>query len=720
MGYWVSLHRRRLRRAAAAVLLATAACCCSRRRSCWPGCWCPRSRSPAFAWTRRWRYGPFFLLLVLVGVVMMSVGFPEGTPLRRGANFAYNHVEAVQFLRTTYKAGAARGARLAGLGGAAAAAAASALRRRGRWAAPAAAVAGLAFAAVACWPLVRGRALDDQLLWERVPAAWDDAADDLDARPDRPARRRAARPAVRVLRWGGTVDPILPALTDRPVAVRNAVPYADLRGRRPAVDRRRAGAAAPRRPGPARAAARPAGRRHGGDRRRRRRTRSGATPPAEAAARARRARPLRTRPGARCAPSRTPRARSDAARPLPRVRAWRPPGGAAARARRARRARPRSSTAPPPAWRRWRRSARCPTRRARSTPPTCRAADVRRRRRRRRGRDHGLQPAAGATSCRGWRRTRGAVLGAGGPGARGRRRARPVPGPRHRRPDRRRATTARELRPRAVLARLPAVPRAPAVRGRSTATRARPGWRTARWTPDRHWLEVGVRPSARRPVHRRAARTPTPRVHVSAVEVAGRRFDVRAGWNRLELGLRGARALRVRIAAVEQAPGPTARAGCARCACPGCAVRETLRAAGARRARAGRPRPRRAPAQLRVPAHDRRRPVPARPRPRTASSAMLVRDRGDGETGLARTLAPPAARAWTRRRLGERGRRRRRTTCSTGWRARAAPRRFTGSPRFQGRPGIARLERLRRHAAALDRVLDRGPSPRGSSGGARA
>src|SRR4051812_34458534 len=70
-----------------------------------------------FVWTRRWRYGPFFLLLALAGLLVMSVGFPEGTPLRKAATFTYNHVSAVQFLRTTYKAGPLLALGLAGLGG---------------------------------------------------------------------------------------------------------------------------------------------------------------------------------------------------------------------------------------------------------------------------------------------------------------------------------------------------------------------------------------------------------------------------------------------------------------------------------------------------------------------------------------------------------------------------------------------------------------------------
>src|SRR4051794_22182501 len=84
-----------------------------------------------FAWTRRWRYGPFFLALALVGLVAMSVGFPEGTPLRRAATLTYDHVQALQFLRTTNKAGPLVALAIACLGGAAAAELLRRLRARG-------------------------------------------------------------------------------------------------------------------------------------------------------------------------------------------------------------------------------------------------------------------------------------------------------------------------------------------------------------------------------------------------------------------------------------------------------------------------------------------------------------------------------------------------------------------------------------------------------------
>ena len=177
-----------------------------------------------FAWTRRARYAPFFLALALVGLAVMFVGFPEGAPLRRAATFTYNHVQAVRFLRTTYKAGPLVALGLAGLG----ALGVHALRPGLR---PVAVAAGAALVALACWPLTRGVGLDRQLgLPDGVPAAWSAVARDLDR--TLPAGERAMVLPGQLFAyydWGGTYDPILPALTDRPVAVRSIVPYANLR-----------------------------------------------------------------------------------------------------------------------------------------------------------------------------------------------------------------------------------------------------------------------------------------------------------------------------------------------------------------------------------------------------------------------------------------------------------------------------------------------------------
>ncbi len=186
-----------------------------------------------FARTRRERYGPFFLVLVLAGALVMTVGFPEGTPLRSALNLTYNHVEATHFLRTTYKAGPLVALGLAGLGGLGAAAlwrwvTARRPARRGV-AGVALAGAGLALLVAAAWPLVRGDALDEQLLWKRVPSAWRDTGHDLDRTLPRETRAVVLPGELFAFyRWGGTIDSILPPLTDRPVAVRNIVPFADL------------------------------------------------------------------------------------------------------------------------------------------------------------------------------------------------------------------------------------------------------------------------------------------------------------------------------------------------------------------------------------------------------------------------------------------------------------------------------------------------------------
>src|SRR4051812_48450699 len=171
-----------------------------------------------FAATRAWRYGPFFLALALLGALLMFAGFPEGTPLRDALTWAYNRAGIVQFLRTTYKAGPLLALGVAMLLGALA---------RGRGLPFAAAVAVLLV--VGSWPLWRGRGVDDQVAF-RVPAAWRAAGHDLDAHLGGDARAMVLPGQLFAhYTWGGTVDPILPTLTGKPVAVRTVVPFADLR-----------------------------------------------------------------------------------------------------------------------------------------------------------------------------------------------------------------------------------------------------------------------------------------------------------------------------------------------------------------------------------------------------------------------------------------------------------------------------------------------------------
>lgn len=192
----------------------------------------PAAGLTGFQWTRRWRYGPFFLGLALVAVLIMLAGFPDGTPLRHGLYFVYNRVAAVRFLRASYKAAPLLAVALACLAGAAAREAWPRLGRSSRpglwrWSAS---LVGAAVLLLAAWPLVSGRAQDAQVSFKRVPSAWRQAASDLDR--GLPANSRAIvlpGDLFSFYTWGGTVDPILPALSRRPVAERSEVPYADLR-----------------------------------------------------------------------------------------------------------------------------------------------------------------------------------------------------------------------------------------------------------------------------------------------------------------------------------------------------------------------------------------------------------------------------------------------------------------------------------------------------------
>jgi arabinofuranan 3-O-arabinosyltransferase len=139
-----------------------------------------------FIWTRRWRYGPFLLFVLLVGVTIELAAFPSGTPSREAMEWVYRHVPLVRFMRTTQKAAPLVAIGVAGLLGLAARAA------WGRWSSRlprVALAAGLAaLIALAALPLVRGTAIEKQLTWKSIPAAWTDVGRDLDANPDANSR----------------------------------------------------------------------------------------------------------------------------------------------------------------------------------------------------------------------------------------------------------------------------------------------------------------------------------------------------------------------------------------------------------------------------------------------------------------------------------------------------------------------------------------------------
>ncbi len=190
----------------------------------------------ALPWTLRRRYAPFALGMLLIGLLAMTAGFPNGTLLRHGLSFSYYHFSLVQALRTTYKAGPLVAVGLAYLGGVGSdaladrvAAVGEVARRRG--ARIGVLALGVALLVGGAWPLFEGRGLDSALaLPHGVPAAWRQTAATLDR--TLPAQDRAMVLPGQLFGfydWGGTVDPILPQITARPVTERGITPYADLR-----------------------------------------------------------------------------------------------------------------------------------------------------------------------------------------------------------------------------------------------------------------------------------------------------------------------------------------------------------------------------------------------------------------------------------------------------------------------------------------------------------
>lgn len=175
---------------------------------------------------RRWRYAPFFFMLAVGGLVIMSVGWPEGTPLRKVVTGVYYRLDTVDAFRTSYKAGALAALGLSVLAGLGAGTLLERVQRpRARIAA---AVATAAIVALAAWPLVTGRAVERQLAFS-VPSEWHELANDLEARRDDTRAMQLPGALFGYQRWGGTVDPVLPALTERPTISRWIVPYGDLR-----------------------------------------------------------------------------------------------------------------------------------------------------------------------------------------------------------------------------------------------------------------------------------------------------------------------------------------------------------------------------------------------------------------------------------------------------------------------------------------------------------
>ena len=76
---------------------------------------------------------------------------------------------------------------------------------------------------------MRGTAVEEQLTWKRIPGAWTARRCASSTATCRANSRALVLPGQIFANytWGGTVDAILPRVTERPVAVRYETPYGD-------------------------------------------------------------------------------------------------------------------------------------------------------------------------------------------------------------------------------------------------------------------------------------------------------------------------------------------------------------------------------------------------------------------------------------------------------------------------------------------------------------
>jgi hypothetical protein len=177
----------------------------------------------------RWRHRPFFVGLLLVGVVVAVGAHPYGSPTPLGSVFkAFATGSTVGLaMRSTARAVPLVVLAVAVLLGVGSNAVYAALRRRARPVLAMGSVAVVVVLILVNFPaLVDGSYYGDNLQRpEDVPEYWTDAARHLDARGDDTRVLELPGSDFASYRWGNTVDPITPGLIDRPYVARELIPW---------------------------------------------------------------------------------------------------------------------------------------------------------------------------------------------------------------------------------------------------------------------------------------------------------------------------------------------------------------------------------------------------------------------------------------------------------------------------------------------------------------
>src|SRR4029453_1532092 len=172
----------------------------------------------------RWRHRAYFVVLAAIGVAVATGAYPwEDGPLwpwqRAVKRFLLADVGlSMRSLPRAVPLVALGFAVLLGAG------VTSVVRRWPQWNGRLL-IGGVAAAVLALPPLWLGEFVPENLRRQDIPDYWQEAADHLDA--DGQDSRVLGVPGsdFASYRWGNTVDPILPGLTDRPSVQRELIPY---------------------------------------------------------------------------------------------------------------------------------------------------------------------------------------------------------------------------------------------------------------------------------------------------------------------------------------------------------------------------------------------------------------------------------------------------------------------------------------------------------------
>jgi arabinofuranan 3-O-arabinosyltransferase len=177
----------------------------------------------------RWRHRAYFVALIVVGTIVGVGAWPYDDPSPIGSVFKtlVGRNGAAAALRNTPRVAPLIVLGIAGL----IAAGVSALHRK-KVLELGSAVAVCIVVAVAFLPVWRNGYLSERILRDDVPGYWHEVASSLDRGDDGTRALEVPGSLFAAYRWGNTVDPITPGLTDRPWVARELMPF----GTRGSVD----------------------------------------------------------------------------------------------------------------------------------------------------------------------------------------------------------------------------------------------------------------------------------------------------------------------------------------------------------------------------------------------------------------------------------------------------------------------------------------------------